>query len=253
MDLLPKIELGRTGLRVSRLAFGTGTHGVGGHSDQSALGVRGLADLLLAGFNAGINFWDSADAYGTHPHIRQALKSVERDRVVVLTKTMSRDPARVTRDVDRYLQELGIDELDVVLLHFISRPDWPNHNRPAMEALSQAKEAGKVRAVGVSCHSLGALKAAVRSEWAEVVMARINFDGTQMDARPARTEPVLSALHAVGIGVVGMKVLGAGRLTREVKPALGYVLSLGSVHTVTIGMTNRHQLAENLDVMAQHR
>ncbi len=154
MDLHPKIELGRTGLRVSRLAFGTGTHGVGGHSDQSALGVRGLADLLLAGFNAGINFWDSADAYGTHPHIRQALKSVERDRVVVLTKTMSRDPARVTRDVDRYLQELGIDELDVVLLHFISRPDWPNHNRPAMEALSQAKEAGKVRAVGVSCHSL---------------------------------------------------------------------------------------------------
>lgn len=238
--------MGNTGLQVSRLAFGTGTNGYGGHSDQSALGTAGLADLLLSAFDAGVNFWDTADAYGTHPHLARALGSVDRDQVVILTKTMSRDPKRVSQDVDRYRRELDSDILDIVLLHSQTSADWTARYKPAMEALTRAKEDGKVRAVGVSCHSLPALQAAASSGWAEVVMARINYADLEMDAPPARVVPALAQLHAAGIVVVGMKVLGAGRLGGEVEAAIEYVFNLGTVQAVTIGMTDRKQLVENI-------
>ena len=86
---MKKVYLGKTGLQVSQLAFGTGTNGVGGRSDQSALGIKGLSNLLQEGFLSGINFWDTADAFGTHPHIANALKNIPREEIVILTKTMS--------------------------------------------------------------------------------------------------------------------------------------------------------------------
>ena len=246
---LAQVDLGRTGLRVSRLAFGTGTRGVGGHSDQSALGIQPLADLLLAGYAAGINFWDTADDYGTHPHLARALQQVDRDKVVVLTKTMSRNQDRVARDVDRFLDELDTDVLDVVLLHFITSSDWPIRFSGAMEALSQAKQMGKVRSVGVSCHSVGALKAVVDAGWADVVMARINWSGIQMDAPPEQVVPVLAKIHAAGIAIIGMKVLGVGRFGSDVQGAMEFVFNLGTIQAVTIGMKSQVELAENLKVI----
>ena len=243
---LQQVTLGNTGLQVSRLAFGTGTHGIRGHSDQSALGVEPLSELLLAGTEAGLNFWDTADEYGTHPHVARALQQVERDSVVVLTKTMARRPEKVTQDVERFLRELGTEVLDIVLLHYLSDSRWPKRFSGALEALSRARQAGKVRAVGVSCHSLGALKAALTSGWAEVVMARINARGIQTDAVPAKVVLVLAQLHAAGIGVVGMKVLGAGRLEAASAESIQYVFDLGTVQAITIGMTSRQQLGENI-------
>jgi predicted aldo/keto reductase-like oxidoreductase len=170
---------------------------------------------------------------------------------VILTKTMSRQGDQVSRDVDRYLREIGSEVLDVVLLHFQTAADWPRRYRPAMEALSRAKEAGKVRAVGVSCHSVGALKAAVDSQWAEVVMARINHRGVQMDAAPQRVVPVLNNLAKAGIAVVGMKVLGAGHLRQDVAAQVDYVLGLGGVQAITIGMTERGQLSQNIRIVTR--
>ena len=176
------------------------------------------------------------------PKVRQ----VARDSVVVLTKTMARKPEKVTRDVERFLRELGTEVLDIVLLHYLSDSRWPKRFSGALEALSRARQAGKVRAVGVSCHSLGALKAALTSGWAEVVMARINARGIQTDAVPAKVVPVLAQLHAAGIGVVGMKVLGAGRLEAASAESIQYVFDLGTVQAITIGMTSRQQLGENI-------
>src|SRR5215467_3516152 len=75
------ITLGSTGIRTSRLAMGTGTIGFGHHSNQTALGLKGLSDLLLNGYDNGLRFFDSADAYGSHPHVAEALKHVPRDKV----------------------------------------------------------------------------------------------------------------------------------------------------------------------------
>src|SRR5947208_5839953 len=87
------VNLGRTGIQTSRLAMGTGTVGVGHHSHQTALGIDGLSRLLLNAYDNGLRFFDSADSYGSHPHVAEALKHVPREKVTVLTKTWAPDAA----------------------------------------------------------------------------------------------------------------------------------------------------------------
>ena len=239
-------KFGKTGLKVSRLAFGTGTRGWGGRSEQTDLGVERLAGLLRLAYGHGVNFWDAADEYGSHPHVARALQGIPRDQVVVATKTTSRTGAQVTRDVERFLRELGTDVLDIALLHFMTQADWPQSHAGAMEALSQAKEQGKVRAVGVSCHGLGPLRAAVETDWAEVVLARINLSGINMGASAAEMVPILEQLYTSGKAVYGMKVLGCGQLAGKVRAAIRYVLQLGTVHSLVIGISERGQLLEDV-------
>jgi len=238
-------------LRVSRLAFGTGTHGWAGRSDQTDLGVDKLASLLRLAYDHGVNFWDAADEYGSHPHVARALQGIPRDEVVIATKTTSRSAEQVTRDVERFLRELGTDVLDIVLLHFVTQADWPQHYTSAMEALSRAKEQEKVRAVGVSCHGLGALHAAAETAWAEVVLTRINMAGVDMDAPPSRIVPVIESLYTSGKAVYGMKVLGCGQLTGKAHAAIQYVFQLGIVHALTIGISTREQLLEDVRLVEE--
>jgi aryl-alcohol dehydrogenase-like predicted oxidoreductase len=245
------VDFGKTGLRVSRLAFGTGTHGWGGHSDQTDLGVDGLASLLRLAYDHGVNFWDAADEYGSHPHVARALQGIPRHEVVIATKTGARTAEQVTRDVERFLRELGTDVLDIVLLHFVTQADWPQRCTGAMEALSRAKEQGKVRAVGVSCHGLGALRAAAETAWAEVVLARINMAGVDMDAPPSKMVPVIERLYTSGKAVYGMKVLGCGQLTGKARAAIRYVFQLGVVHAITIGISRREQLLEDVRLVEE--
>lgn len=240
------VDFGHTGLRVSRLSIGTGTHGWGGRSDQTALGLDGLANLLRLAYDHGVNFWDAAGSYGSHPHVARALQGIPPDAVVVATKTTSRSREAVTRDVERFLRELGTDVLDIVLLHFVSQRDWPRRYAGAMQALSRAKEQGKVRAVGVSCHGLGALRAAADSDWVEVVLARINYAGVNMDGNPSEVVPLIERMYASGKAVYGMKVLGCGQLARDPGAAIRYVFELGTVHAITIGTSRREHLLENV-------
>jgi aryl-alcohol dehydrogenase-like predicted oxidoreductase len=244
-------DLSSTGLRVSRLAIGTGTNGFGGRSEQTALGIEGLADLLREAYDHGVNFWDAADGYGSHPHVARALQGIPRDKVVIATKTMSRDGQQVTRDVERYLRELGTDVIDIVLMHFLTQARWPQRFSGAMEALSRAKEQGKVRAVGVSCHNLGAFRAATESDWVDVVLARINYAGVSMDASPDKVVPVIERMYASGKAIYGMKVLGRGQLARDARKAIQYVLSLGTVHAMTIGTTRQEHLRQNLALVEE--
>src|SRR3989475_4332256 len=117
------VTLGSTGIKTSRLAMGTGTVGSGHHSHQTALGVKGLSDLLLNGYDHGLRFFDAADSYGSHPHVAEALKHVQRDKVTVLTKSWARDPATARADLDRFRKELGTDHLDICLMHCLTAED----------------------------------------------------------------------------------------------------------------------------------
>jgi predicted aldo/keto reductase-like oxidoreductase len=133
-----------------------------------------------------------------------------------------------------------------VLLHCVMSGNWPRSRRNEIKALAQAKEEGLVRAVGVSCHSLGALRAAIESDWVDVVLARINHAGTNMDGRPEQVVPLLKGLYAAGKAVYGMKVLGVGRLSGDPRTAMQYVLKLGSVHALTIGISQHAHLRQNV-------
>jgi 1-deoxyxylulose-5-phosphate synthase len=233
------VVLGKTGITTSRLAMGTGTVGSGGRSHQTALGVKGLSDLLLNGHDNGLRFFDSADAYGSHPHVAEALKHVPRDKVTILTKTWARDPAGARADLDRFRRELGTDYLDICLMHCVTEGDWAERYRGVMDVFSEAKEKGIIRAHGCSCHSIEALRAAAKSPWVEVDLVRINPIGSHMDADPDTVVSVLREMKAAGKGIVGMKILGQGDLRNRQDEALKYALSLGVLDAFTIGAESR--------------
>jgi aryl-alcohol dehydrogenase-like predicted oxidoreductase len=233
------VTLGSTGIRTSRLAMGTGTVGSGHHSHQTSLGIKGLSDLLLNGYDNGLRFFDSADAYGSHPHVAEALKHVKRDQVTVLTKSWSRDPAEMRADLDRFRKELGTDYIDVFLMHCLTEGDWTERYKGVMDVLSEAKQKGIIRAHGCSCHSIEALRAAAASPWVEVDLARINPIGSHMDADPATVVSVLKQMKASGKAVIGMKILGQGDMRNRQDEAIRYALSLGVLDAFTIGAESR--------------
>jgi len=232
------VVLGKTAIRTSRLACGTGTQGSNKQSQQTRLGIQGLADLLCHGYDQGLRFWDCADSYGSHPHVAAALKRVPREKVTVLTKSWARDAEHMRTDLDRFRRELGTEYIDVLLMHCLTDDDWPERYKGTMDAISEAQEKGIVRAHGVSCHTLGALSAAAKSPWVQVVLARINPVGAYMDASPDRVVPVLREMRAAGKGIVGMKILGQGELRNRPDEALKYALSLGLLDAFTIGAEN---------------
>jgi len=233
------VTLGSTGIKTSRLAMGTGTVGSGHHSHQTAFGIKGLADLLLNGYDHGLRFFDSADSYGSHPHVAEALKHVPRDKVTVLTKTWARDPDSARADLDRFRRELSTDYLDVCLMHCVTEADWTDRYRGVMDVLSEAKQKGIIRAHGCSCHSIEALRAAAKSPWVEIDLARINPVGAEMDADPATVVSVLKEMKAAGKAVVGMKILGQGALRNRQDEAIKYALSLGVLDAFTIGAESK--------------
>src|SRR5213594_123202 len=229
------VTLGKTGIQTSRLAMGTGTVGVGHHSHQTALGINGLSDLLLNGYDRGLRFFDSADSYGSHPHVAEALKRVPRDKVTVLTKTWARDAATARADLERFRRELGTDYIDICLMHCLTEADWTDRFQPVMDVLSEAKQKGVIRAHGCSCHSIEALRAAAKSPWVDVDLARVNPVGAHMDAEPDTVISVLREMKASGKGVIGMKILGQGALRDRQDEALRFALGLGVLDAFTIG------------------
>jgi 1-deoxyxylulose-5-phosphate synthase len=233
------VTLGSTGIKTSRLAMGTGTIGFGHHSNQTALGLKGLSELLLNGYDHGLHFFDAADGYGSHPHVAEALKQVPRDKVTILTKTWARDPATARADLERFRRELGVDHIDICLMHCLTEADWTRRFEGVMDVLSEAKEKGVVRAHGCSCHSIEALRAAAKSPWVEVDLARINPIGSHMDADPDTVVSVLREMKAAGKAVIGMKILGQGDLRNRQSEALRYTLALGVLDAFTIGAESR--------------
>jgi aryl-alcohol dehydrogenase-like predicted oxidoreductase len=235
------VTLGKTGIQTSRLAMGTGTVGSGHHSHQTALGVKGLSDLLLNGYDHGLRFFDSADSYGSHPHVAEALKHVPRDKVTILTKTWARDPATPRADLERFRRELGTDHIDVCLMHCLTEGDWIERYKGVMDVLSEAREKGIIRAHGCSCHSIEALRTATKSPWVEVHLVRINPVGAYMDAAPDTVVSVLHEMRAAGKGIIGMKILGQGELRRRQDEALNFALGLNLLDAFTIGAESQSE------------
>jgi aryl-alcohol dehydrogenase-like predicted oxidoreductase len=241
-----KVTLGKTGIQTSRLAMGTGTVGIGHHSHQTDLGIGGLSKLLLNGYDNGLCFFDSADAYGSHPHVAEALKHVDRSKVTILTKSWSRDASEIRADLDRFRRELGTEYIDVFLMHCLTEGDWTTRYRPVMDVLEEAKHKGIIRAHGCSCHSIEALRAAAKSPWVDVDLCRINPIGAHMDADPDVVIGVLKEMKAAGKGIIGMKILGQGALRDRQDEALKFALGLNLLDAFTIGAES---IAEQNDLV----
>jgi len=240
-----RVPLGDTGITMSRMAMGTGTRGFAGSSNQTRqLGIKGLSDLLQAAFDEGINFWETADQYGSHPHLKEAFKKVDREEVVILTKTNSKTYQDVRNDLERFKSELGTDYFDIILLHAVTDPQWTTNMKGAMEALAEAKEEGTIRAHGVSCHSIGALRAAAEEPWVDVDLARYNPGAVAMDADVATVREVLTRMKENGKAIINMKVYGQGQLVDRKDECLEFFTGTPFMDSFTLGIENYDQLKD---------
>lgn len=251
------VTLGRSGVKATFLAQGTGYNGYNHSSAQTRAGKQAFDALLRRSLDHGVRFLDMADLYGSHPFVKDVIKGIPRDKLVLLSKIWPRKANWCTpsggakAEVERFCKELGTDHLDVCLIHCMLNEQWPSEYARIRDELSELKQKGQVRAVGVSCHNFGALKLAATSPWVDVIFARINHKGGKeysCDASVEELSAVLRQARSNGKGVVGMKIFGAGKLTSpEAKDAsLKYVIEHRLVNAITIGTTSPDQVDDTV-------
>jgi len=248
------VDLGKTGLKVTRLAMGTGTNGWNHQSNQTRIGLDKFKMMVQAGFDRGIRFLDTADTYGSHPFAKEALKLMPREQVTVMTKIWTENldwhPLQpVDQTIERILKELQTDYLDIVLLHCMNNGRWPDEKKRFMDGLSEAKSRGLIKKVGFSAHDYGALESGVSHEWPDVVLARINNKQIKMDGTPEKILSLLDIAGSKGKGVLGMKIFGCGGLVAEEQrmASLNYVVGSKKVHAMTIGFEDASQIHDTVD------
>ena len=256
------VTLGKTGIRVSRLAQGTGFNGYNHSSAHTRQGKEAFDRLLHHSLDQGIRFIDMADLYGSHPFVKDIIKGLPRDQFALLTKLWPRKEQWVTpsggakQELDRFRQELGVEQIDVCLIHCMQNDKWPTEYARVRDELSELKDKKVVRAVGVSCHDFGALKVASEHPWVDVIFARINHKGGEeysCDAPADEIAAVLKAARQNGKAVVGMKIFGAGKLVKpeEKEASLKYVFTNDLVDAITVGMLKPEEVDDTLKHMAQ--
>lgn len=260
----PQVPLGKTGITLSRVGQGTGMHGGNRQSNHTRMGFEKLVALFRHAFDRGITFFDLADLYGTHIYFREALRFIKRDRVTILTKLWWRydgpedqkaDPSRrrlAQTTLERFRHELSTDYIDIVLLHCMTEANWDAQLAPYLDALSQAKDKKRVRAVGVSCHDMGALARTAECPWVDVVLARINPQGARMDGKPEEVIPILRKIKQNGKALLGMKIFGEGTLVKQKEECIRFAQGLGLLDAMTIGFEAPHQIDETLTLLAKY-
>jgi len=250
------VNLGDSGIRVTRLAFGTGTFG---GKVQRELGQEQFTALVRHAYDRGIRFFESADGYdGMHEMLATALSGLPRDSYKLMTKMRWRNAEDARSTVDRFRKELKSEYFDILLLHCVRTRDWPNELKRLREQVSQLKEERIILAQGASCHGLLPLRSFPGNDWLDVALLRINHDGTRMDTLEGDSKQQgdvsevvshLEKIHAQGTGVIGMKVMGESRFTEEKdrEAALKFVLNLGTVDSMTIGYKNKSEIDEAIE------
>ncbi|MCI0332722.1 MAG: aldo/keto reductase [Planctomycetes bacterium] len=263
----PIVRLGSTGIEMSRLGQGTGVHGGERQSDQTRMGFAKLVGLMEHAYARGIRFFDLADLYGTHIYFREALGSMQRDKLAILTKlwwrydgpedqTSMPERRQMARTaLERFRHELDTDYVDIVLLHCLMRPDWDEHMKPYMEVLSEAKVKGQIRALGCSCHDFGAMQTAAVAPWVDVILGRINVKGgkdVMMDGSREEVEGALRTAKQNGKAIIGMKIFGEGRLADQREASIQYAQQLGLLDAMTIGFHTPDQIDDVLRLMHKY-
>jgi aryl-alcohol dehydrogenase-like predicted oxidoreductase len=246
-DPFEKVPLGKTGLMMSRVGLGTGMSGFNRQSNQTRLGQEKFTELVLGCYERGINWFDSADLYGSHSFIRNALATVPRDKYLLVSKLWFRkggmpilgeERPDADKMIERFLTELGTDYIDLVLLHCMTDADWNSKLEKQMELMAEMKQKGTIRAHGVSCHSLDALSTAAEEPWVDSIHERINPYGVHMDDSPEKVVPLFQRAHDNGKGIVGMKIMGAGGFRNsDMKRdhSIEFAFNLPCVDVMTVG------------------
>ena len=260
MDPLQKVRLGNSGIETTLLGIGTGVHATNRSSFLTRQDMGKSIDIIEHAYDKGIRNFDLADTYGTHPIMAEALKKMNRDELMLTSKIWVRDggiPEKERPDadkvVDRFRKELNTDYIDLVQIHCMVDENWTETQKRQMDILEDLKAKGIIRAHGVSVHSLNAMKDAVKSPWVDIIHVRINPYGIAMDKpEPEEVVDVIHQLHESGKGIIGMKLVGNGKLrddSEKIDNALRFVLGLGSVDMMIVGFETIGQIDNYLNRM----
>lgn len=253
------VTLGNSGVKVTRLAFGTGTFG---GRVQRELGQDEFTKLVRHAYDRGIRFFETADAYTGMPQmLATALKGIPRDSYKLMTKYRLRDIDDPKANIDRLRKDLNTEYVDIMLLHCVRVPDWSQQYEKLRDAFSEAKDKKVMLAHGASCHGLLPLRNFPGNKWLDVALMRVNHDGTKMDSMQTRDTDDkgdvnevfthVQQVHSQGTGVLGMKLVGEGRFTtpEQREAAMRKVLKSGAVDAVTIGYKSTAEIDEAIDRM----
>jgi 1-deoxyxylulose-5-phosphate synthase len=247
------VTLGNSGVKVTRLAFGTGTFG---GKIQRELGQEQFTRLVRHAYDRGIRFFETADSYTDMPQrLATALKGIPRDSYKLMTKMRTRDDPDPGAAIDRLRKDLNTEYIDILLLHAVRTPSWPEDFKRSRDTFSEWKHKKTLLAHGASCHGLLPLRAFPGTTWLDVALLRVNHDGTKMDSVASESKekgdvPAVTAqitkIHGQGTGVIGMKLVGEGQFTspEQRQASLEYVLGLGTVDVMTMGYKTTGEIDE---------
>jgi 1-deoxyxylulose-5-phosphate synthase len=250
------VTLGKANVKVTRLAFGTGTFS---GRVQRELGQDGFNRLVRHAYDQGIRFFETADAYSGMPQmLATALKGIPRDSYRLMTKYRVRDMADPKGTIDRFRSELGSDYFDILLLHCVRSPNWPEETKKLQDAFLEAQHKQVILSHGASVHGLQGLRAFPDNKWLQVALLRTNHKGVKMDSMelrdtdtPGHVDEVFATakkLHGQGLGVLGMKLIGEGQFTtaEDREAAMQKVMKSGIVDAVTIGFKSAAEIDESI-------
>jgi 1-deoxyxylulose-5-phosphate synthase len=253
-----QVTLGKTGIKLSRLGFGTGSNN--GH-EQTDLGKQNFTKLIHYAYDQGITYFDTAQAYATFEWIGDAIKGLPREKLFIQSKVPGQ-PKDVLATIDRHRKTFNTDYVDSLLVHCMTKGNWTEEWKHVMDAFDEAKEKKWIRAKGVSCHSLPALRAATASDWTEVHLVRVNPQGSHTDAEGQEVwgasdqsiDPVMAqikTMHTKGHGVIGMKIIGNGDFTNpdDREKSIRYAMGCRDIDAIVIGFTGKEQIDEAIQRM----
>jgi myo-inositol catabolism protein IolS len=247
-----QVTLGKTGIKLSRLGFGTGTFS--GHV-QHALGQEGFDRLIRYAYDQGITSFDCSQDYQTFGWLGGAIKGLPREKIFVQSKIGGR-PKDILEVIDHHRKVFDTDYVDSMLIHCMVQGGWTDDWKRIMDAFDEAKDKQWIRAKGVSCHSLPALRTATESPWTEVHLVRVNpqckhIDGMEESWNRSGNDitPVLSEMkkmRAKNRGVIGMKILGEGefRTAEDREKSIRFAMSRPELDAIVIGFKSPAEIDE---------
>lgn len=239
MQLVP---LGKTGINVSRLCFGTLTLG----SLQANMELEAGAGVLARAIESGVNFCDTAQLYETYPYIRRAMELTGRYDLVVSTKTYAHTRELAAEAVEQVRREINRDYIDIFMLHEQESVHTLNGHLDALEYLYECKQKGVIRAVGASMHHIAAVYGAI-DKGLDVIHPLLNYSGLGIvDGTREQMETAIRLAHEHGIGTFAMKALGGGNLFKQAAECLEYVLRLEYIDSVAVGMQSADEVDANI-------
>ena len=250
------VTLGKSGVKVTRLAFGTGT--MSGRT-QRELGQDQFTRLVRHAYDNGIRFFETAESYGEmHKMLGVALKGIPRDTYRLMSKVTTREGVDPQEKIDELRKLANTDYFDVLLMHYQHVATWPKDTMRWQDGILEAKSKKALLGHGASVHGLPALRQFPENKWLEIAMIRVNHNGTKMDAEvynsnvPGNVDEVVThvkKVHRDGMGVISMKLVGEGAFTtrQDRQAAMKFAFNHAGVDSVTVGYKNTAEIDEAIE------